>query len=125
MWRRSFRSSSWAWRSQWSLQRGAWPSRRCSGRQGLYYSLVLLLLAGLTGMVVTADLFNLFVFLEISSLAGYALVFLGGRKGMLAGYRYLILGTLGGAFYLLGVAFLYFATGYAEHGGHAGDTVGL
>ncbi len=81
------------------------------GRQGLYYSLVLLLLAGLTGMVVTADLFNLFVFLEISSLAGYALVFLGGRKGMLAGYRYLILGTLGGAFYLLGVAFLYFATG--------------
>ena len=81
------------------------------GRQGLYYSLVLLLLAGLTGMVVTADLFNLFVFLEISSLAGYALVFLGGRKGMLAAYRYLILGTLGGAFYLLGVAFLYFGTG--------------
>ncbi len=81
------------------------------GRQGLFYSLVLLLLAGLTGMIVTADLFNLFVFLEISSLAGYALVFLGGRKGMLAGYRYLILGTLGGAFYLLGVAFLYFGTG--------------
>ena len=81
------------------------------GRQGLYYSLVLLLLAGLTGMIVTADLFNLFVFLELSSLAGYALVFLGGRMGMLAGYRYLILGTLGGAFYLLGVAFLYFGTG--------------
>ena len=81
------------------------------GRQGLYYSLVLLLLAGLTGMVVTADLFNLFVFLEISSLAGYALVFLGGRKGMLAAFRYLILGTLGGAFYLLGVAFLYLGTG--------------
>ena len=85
--------------------------REMQGRQGLYYSLVLLLLAGLTGMVVTADLFNLFVFLEISSLAGYALVFLGGRKGMLAGFRYLILGTLGGSFYLLGVAFLYFATG--------------
>ena len=86
------------------------------GRQGLYYSLVLLLLAGLTGMIVTADLFNLFVFLEISSLAGYALVFLGGRKGMLAGYRYLILGTLGGAFYLLGVAFLYFETGTLNMG---------
>ena len=85
--------------------------REMRGRQGLYYALVLLLLAGLTGMVVTADLFNLFVFLEISSLAGYALVFLGGRKGMLAGFRYLILGTLGGSFYLLGVAFLYFATG--------------
>ncbi len=86
------------------------------GRLGLYYSLVLLLLAGLTGMIVTADLFNLFVFLEISSLAGYALVFLGGRRGMLAGYRYLILGTLGGAFYLLGVAFLYFGTGTLNMG---------
>ena len=85
--------------------------REMQGRQGLYYSLVLLLLAGLTGIVVTADLFNLFVFLEISSLAGYALVFHGGRRGMLAGYRYLMLGTLGGAFYLLGVAFLYFGTG--------------
>ena len=91
------------------------------GRQGLYYSLVLLLLAGLTGIIVTADLFNLFVFLEISSLAAYALVFLGGRKGMLAGYRYLILGTLGGAFYLLGVAFLYFGTGTLN----MGDTLAI
>ncbi|MDE2765404.1 MAG: proton-conducting transporter membrane subunit [Chloroflexota bacterium] len=86
-------------------------AREAAGRRGLFYALVLLLLAGLTGMVVTGDLFNVFVFMEISSLAAYALVFRGGRAGMLAAYRYLILGTVGGSFYLLGVAFLYFTTG--------------
>ena len=86
-------------------------AREMQGRLGSFYSLVLLLLAGLTGIVVTGDLFNLFVFLEIASLAAYALVFLGGRRAMLAAYRYLILGTIGGSLYLLGVAFLYFSTG--------------
>ena len=86
-------------------------AREAAGRRGLFYALVLLLLAGLTGMVVTGDLFNVFVFMEISSLAAYALVSMGGRAGMFAAYRYLILGTVGGSFYLLGVAFLYFTTG--------------
>ena len=86
-------------------------AREAAGQRGLFYALVLLLLAGLTGMVVTGDLFNVFVFMEISSLAAYALVFKGGRAGMFAAYRYLILGTVGGSFYLLGVAFLYFTTG--------------
>jgi multicomponent Na+:H+ antiporter subunit D len=80
-------------------------------RTGIYYGLVLLLLAGLTGIVVTGDLFNLFVFLEIASLAAYTLVFIGDQRAMVAGFRYLILGTIGGALYLLGVGFLYFATG--------------
>ena len=88
-----------------------WANREAGDRLGPFYGLVLLLLAGLTGMVVTGDLFNLFVFLEISSLAAYALVFMGGRAGMVAGFRYLVLGTIGGAFYLLGVGFLYFSTG--------------
>ncbi len=80
-------------------------------QMGTFYAMVLLLLTGLTGMVVTGDLFNLFVFLEIASLAAYTLVFLSGRRGMVAAFRYLVLGTVGGAFYLLGVGFLYFATG--------------
>ena len=80
-------------------------------RLGPFYGMTLLLLGGLTGIVVTGDLFNLFVFLEISSLAAYTLVFMGGRQGMIAAFRYLILGTVGGAFYLLGVGFIYFATG--------------
>jgi multicomponent Na+:H+ antiporter subunit D len=80
-------------------------------RRPAYYGMVLLLLAGLTGIVVTGDLFNLFVFLEIASLAAYTLVFIGERRAMVAGFRYLILGTIGGALYLLGVGFLYFNTG--------------
>ena len=88
-----------------------WALREAAGREGAFYGLALLLLAGLTGMVVTGDLFNLFVFLEISSLAAYALVFIGGRRSMIAGFRYLIIGSIGGAFYLLGVGFVYFATG--------------
>jgi multicomponent Na+:H+ antiporter subunit D len=88
-----------------------WADREAGDRTGPFYGLVMLLLAGLLGMVVTGDLFNLFVFLEISSLAAYALVFLGGRQGMIAGFRYLMLGSIGGAFYLLGVGFLYFTTG--------------
>jgi multicomponent Na+:H+ antiporter subunit D len=75
------------------------------------YPLVLLLLAGLLGVVMTADLFHLFVFLEIYAIASYALVALGGDRAVFASLRYLILGTLGSMLYLLGVGFLYFSTG--------------
>lgn len=76
-----------------------------------FYSLCMLLLGGFTGMVMTADLFNLFVFLEIGSLAGYALVAIGDRRAPVSAFRYLILGTAGAVFYLLGVAFIFFSTG--------------
>ncbi len=82
-----------------------------NGGGGPFASVVLLLMAGLTGIVITGDLFNLFVFLEISSLAAYALVAIGGGKATVSGFRYLILGTVGGSFYLLGVGFIYFMTG--------------
>lgn len=88
-----------------------WVEREAPDRTGPFYGLLMLLLAGFLGIVVTGDLFNLFVFIEISSLAAYALIFLGGRGGMIAAFRYLILGTIGGSLYLLGVGFLYFHTG--------------
>jgi len=75
-------------------------------------SLWLLFVAGLTGIAVTADVFNLYVFLEISGLAAYALV--AGRRGTraaLAAFHYLLVGTIGATFYLLGVGYLYVATG--------------
>jgi multicomponent Na+:H+ antiporter subunit D len=80
-------------------------------RLGFFYGLILMMLAGITGMIVTHDLFNLFIFTEIGSLAAYALVFMGGPRGMIAGFRYLMLGSIGGGFFLIGVGFLYFATG--------------
>ncbi len=74
-------------------------------------AIALLLLAGLSGMIVTGDLFNLFVFLEIASLSAYALVAIGEKRAPVAAFRYLMLGSLGGSFYVLGVGFLYFSTG--------------
>ena len=76
-----------------------------------FYTLWQLMISGLVGVSVTGDLFNLFVFLEIASLAGYALIAMAGRKAFVASYNYLILGTVGISFYLLGTAFLYAETG--------------
>lgn len=76
-----------------------------------FYTLVLFLMSGLTGMVLAGDFFNLFVFLEVASLSGYALVAVGEDRALLAAFRYLILGTIGASFYLLGVGYLYAATG--------------
>lgn len=76
-----------------------------------YYTATLIFLTGLTGMVVTGDLFNLYVFLEISSLSGYTLLAVGNRRAPVSAFRYLTLGTAGASFYLLGLAFLYIQTG--------------
>jgi multicomponent Na+:H+ antiporter subunit D len=81
-------------------------------RQPLFFAAWLLLLAGLVGMVATADAFNIFVFMEISSLAGYILI-AGGpdRRALLAVFKYLIMGTIGATFYLIGVGMVYMMTG--------------
>jgi multicomponent Na+:H+ antiporter subunit D len=75
------------------------------------YPLLLLLIAGLAGIIVTGDLFNVYVFLEIASLTAYAVMGIGNDKAPVAVIRYVIIGTIGACFYLLGVGFLYFATG--------------
>ncbi|MCX8172658.1 MAG: proton-conducting transporter membrane subunit, partial [Archaeoglobaceae archaeon] len=70
-----------------------------------------LLIAGCSGVVVTGDIFNLFVLAEVASLSTYALVAIAGGRALRASYNYLILGTIGICFYLLGVGFLYAVTG--------------
>lgn len=81
-------------------------------RHALFYPVFLLCLAGLLGMTVTGDAFNVFVFLEISSLATYALVALGpDRRSPVAAFRYLILGAVGGSLFLIGIGLLYMKTG--------------
>ena len=78
----------------------------------LFYTAWPLCLAGLLGMAVTADAFNVFVFLEISSLSSYVLISLGQRREALAAaFRYLVLGTVGATFFLIGVGLLYQVTG--------------
>lgn len=81
-------------------------------RQGPFYALFLLAFAGLMGIVLTGDAFNVFVFLEISSLSTYALIAHGRKRAaLLSSFRYLIMGTLGATFYLIGVGLLYIMTG--------------
>ncbi|MDT8409640.1 MAG: monovalent cation/H+ antiporter subunit D family protein [Wenzhouxiangellaceae bacterium] len=81
-------------------------------RQGPFYALFLLAMAGLMGITLTGDAFNVFVFLEISSLSTYALVAHGrNRASLLSAFRYLIMGTLGATFYLIGIGLLYIMTG--------------
>jgi len=78
----------------------------------LFYAMYLLCLTGLLGMCITGDLFNVFVFLEISSLSSYALISLGKtRRAPLAALHYLIIGTVGATFFLIGVGLLYQMTG--------------
>ncbi len=78
----------------------------------LFYTALLLCLAGLLGMTITGDAFNFFVLLEISSLATYTLISLGkDRRSLTAAFQYLIMGTIGGTFILLGVGLLYTLTG--------------
>jgi multicomponent Na+:H+ antiporter subunit D len=77
-----------------------------------FYCMYLLCLAGLLGVTITGDAFNAFVFLEISSLATYVLIALGhDRRALLAAFQYLVMGTIGATFYLIGVGFLYLLTG--------------
>lgn len=78
---------------------------------GGYYTLMALLCVGLSGMTLTGDVFNLYVYLEIASLSGYGLIALGGNKGTLAAFRYLMIGTIGASLYLLAIGFLYSLTG--------------
>ncbi len=78
----------------------------------LFAAAYLLCLAGLLGITVTADVFNLFVFLEISSLSSYALISMGrDRAALLASFRYLIMGTIGATFLLIGIGLIYSHTG--------------
>ena len=81
-------------------------------RQPLFYSAWMLALSGLAGIVVAADAFNIFVFMEISSLASYILI-AGGpdRRTLPAVFKYLIMGTIGATFYLIGVGLIYMMTG--------------
>ncbi|WP_222918410.1 proton-conducting transporter membrane subunit [Natrinema sp. SYSU A 869] len=87
-------------------------TRQGGPRGNTFYTAYLLLVGGLLGISLTGDVFNLFVFLEITSLATYALVASGdGPEAAVASLKYLILGTVAASMYLIGVAFVFMATG--------------
>ena len=81
-------------------------------RQGWFYAMYLICMAGLLGMAITGDAFNAFVFMEVSSLAMYTLIAMGQeRRALVAAFQYLIIGTVGATFYVVGVGFIFTMTG--------------
>ncbi len=81
-------------------------------QHGAFYTALLLCLTGLLGVTITGDAFNLFVFLEISSLSSYVLIALGrDRRALTAAFQYLVMGTIGATFIVIGIGLLYMATG--------------
>jgi multicomponent Na+:H+ antiporter subunit D len=90
-----------------SLDQEIWPENHPK-----VYALYLLCMTGLAGMTVTGDAFNIFVFLEISSLSSYALISQGtSRRALTSAIQYLVMGTIGGTFILLGIGMIYMVTG--------------
>lgn len=90
-----------------SIEREVGPQRR-----PMLYSALLLCLTGLLGMAVTGDLFNLFVFLEISSISAYTLIAAGqDRRALHSAFKYLIMGSIGATFIVIGIGMLYVMTG--------------
>ncbi|MEM7250692.1 MAG: monovalent cation/H+ antiporter subunit D family protein [Pseudomonadota bacterium] len=81
-------------------------------RLSYLYAGWILCLTGLLGMAITGDAFNVFVFLEISSLSTYMLVALGpDRRALMSAFEYLIIGTIGATFILIGIGLMYQLTG--------------
>lgn len=79
-----------------------------------FYAAFLISFAGLIGMVVTGDAFNVFVFLEVSSISTYVLVAMGSsrdRRALVSSFNYLIMGSIGATFFVIGIGFLYMQTG--------------
>ncbi|MHC5021833.1 MAG: monovalent cation/H+ antiporter subunit D family protein [Planctomycetota bacterium] len=86
-------------------------------KHGIFYALTLLFLVGLGGMTLTGDIFNLYVFIEITSLTSYGLIAMGRRReALLASLNYLFIGIVGATFILLAVGYLYMATGSLDMG---------
>ncbi|WP_300667519.1 monovalent cation/H+ antiporter subunit D family protein [Desulfoluna sp.] len=88
-----------------------WIEKDFEDKMGAYLGLYLLFLSGMVGIVATGDAFNLYVLLEIGSLTGYALIGLGKERAPLSSLNYLFMGTIGASFYLLGIGYIYIATG--------------
>src|SRR5690606_32274279 len=78
----------------------------------LFYAAWILSFTGLLGITVTGDAFNVFVFLEISSISSYALIAMGqDRRSLMSSYQYLIMGSIGATFIVIGIGLMYSMTG--------------
>ncbi|MBP8958884.1 MAG: hypothetical protein KBG40_00460 [Bacteroidales bacterium] len=76
--------------------------------ENYFYSLFCLMIAGMNGIVLSGDIFNIYVFLEISAISSYALVAFGVEREQLeATFKYQVLGGLASMLILIGISFIY------------------
>jgi multicomponent Na+:H+ antiporter subunit D len=76
-----------------------------------FHALFMIMLAGINGVLLASDIFNLYIFLEVAAIAGYFLVAFGNEaEGLEASFKYAIMGAVASSFILLGIAFLYLYT---------------
>ena len=79
-----------------------------NNKKHLFYAVLLFAHTGFVGMLSTNDLFNLYVFIEVSSLSTYVLLCQGkNRKALIGGFNYLVMGTISATFILMGIGFLF------------------
>jgi len=91
---------------------GAWNYLDKLKQQASAMLIYLLLVMGINGMIMTRDLFNLFIFIEITSIATYAMIGMERSSAVLAaGFKYIIATAIASAFFLLGTIFIYHQTG--------------
>lgn len=93
----------------WSAGESA--RQELAGREHVFFTLYLILISGLLALTVTGDAFNLYVMLEITAITTYGLIAMGRERAALASFNYIIMGTIGACFYLLGTGYLYILTG--------------
>lgn len=95
------------------LEQRDWPR----AKTGWYTTLVLLLTAALVGLTLANDMFNLYVFFEVTALASWGIVAAKkGRNSADAAFKYLMLGSIGSAFVLFAIGITYVVTGYLNIG---------
>ncbi|WP_429884841.1 complex I subunit 5 family protein [Geoalkalibacter halelectricus] len=93
----------------WSA--GASVAKDMPGREHHFFALYLILISGLLALTMTGDTFNLYVMLEITAITTYGLIAMGRERAPLASFNYIIMGTIGACFLLLGTGYLYILTG--------------
>jgi multicomponent Na+:H+ antiporter subunit D len=90
------------------------------GAKPAYYALLLIMIAGMNGLVLTNDLFTIYVFLEVAAVASYGLVAFGlGYDELEASFKYLMLSSVASAFLLLSIAIIFGFTGSLDISGVA------
>jgi len=87
------------------------------GSKAYYYGLILVIVAGLSGLVMSSDIFSIYVFLEVAAVASYGLTaYSRGAEETEGAFKYLLLSAVASGLILFGIVLLYSFTGALDLG---------